>query len=75
MTSILSKDETETIEFFNSLTDGEMIEDLSAVFDDVSRNLQSKKFIECLEKVKAKFPNAQLHEMIEAAKEQLFDDE
>lgn len=67
LTQILSESEQETIDFLDSCNDENIINNISSVFDDISSNLQSDKFIECLKRLEIKFPNLFLYPMIEAA--------
>jgi hypothetical protein len=46
-----------------------LIEDISAVFDDVSKSLQSKSFILCIESLNKKYPDLMLEHMVQAAKD------
>ncbi|WLQ16696.1 hypothetical protein O5O45_12285 [Hahella aquimaris] len=73
LTELLSKDESSTLSLFNDLDDSDIVEDLSSVFDDVSRNLQSKDFILCIESLERRYPDLMLEHMIQAAKDALID--
>ena len=67
LAELLSENEQETIEFLDSCNDENVINNISSVFDDISSNFQSEKFIECLKRLEIKFPNLVLHPMIEVA--------
>ncbi|AFY93470.1 hypothetical protein [Chamaesiphon minutus] len=67
LTQLLSEDEQETIDFLDSCNDENIINNISSIFDNISSNLQSNKFIKCLKRLEIKFPNLLLYPMIEAA--------
>jgi hypothetical protein len=69
----LSEDTKETIDFLDSCTDENVINNISSVFDDISANLQSQEFIKCLYRLEIKFPMLLLHPMIEVASDVIFD--
>ncbi|MET1255835.1 hypothetical protein [Aliikangiella maris] len=73
LTELLSKDECSTISLLNDLDDSEIVEDLSSVFDDVSKNLQSNDFILCIESLEKRYPDLMLEHMVQAAKDALID--
>lgn len=73
LTELLSRDESSTISLLNGLNDVDVIEDLSSVFDDVAKNLQSKEFIVCIESLQKKHPDLMLEHMVQAAKDTLID--
>jgi hypothetical protein len=73
LTELLSRDESSTISMLNDLDDSDVVEDLSSVFDDVSRNLQSKDFILCIESLEIRYPDLMLEHMVQAAKDALID--
>ena len=56
MIDILSKDINETVAYLENCSE-EDIYFISEVFEDVSEQLQSKEYIECLRKLDDKFPN------------------
>ena len=71
LAELLSKDESSTISLLNDLDDGSIVEDLSSVFDDISRNLQSKDFIKCIDSLEKRYPDLMLEHMVQAAKDAL----
>jgi len=73
LTVLLSMDESSTISLLNELDDSNIVEDLSSVFDDVSRNLQSKDFIFCIETLENRYPNLMLKHIIQSAKDALIE--
>lgn len=73
LTVLLSRDERSTIKLLNCLGDSNILEDLSSVFDDVSRNLQSTDFISCIESLEKRYPELMLEHMVQAAKDALID--
>ncbi len=70
MTGLLSEDAEETVMFFNECTE-DQIAWFSEIFEDVSYNLQSQKYIVCLEQLLSKFPEIPIKESVKAAKENL----
>jgi len=74
LTELLSKDENSTISLLSGLDDGDIVEDLSSVFDDISRNLQSREFILCIQTLDKRFPNLMLEHMVQAAKDALIEE-
>lgn len=68
LTDILSKDSIETIEFFDTCLEEDILY-LSEVFEDVAYNLQDKLFIECLERLLLKYPNISIADSIKTAKQ------
>ena len=67
LAEVLSEDEQETIKFLDSCNDENVVDNISSVFGDISSVLQSKDFIECIERLQIKFPNLSLKPMIEIA--------
>ncbi len=67
---ILSKDEDQTIEVINQLDETE-IAYLSEVFEDISENLQSEKYINCLKSIGKKYTNIPIASSIKTAEELL----
>ena len=73
LTKILTRDEISTIIFLQNLKDEHLIKHVSSVFEEISSNLQSKKFIETIEFLEQKFKHLKLHYMVEAAKNAMED--
>ncbi|WP_310485637.1 hypothetical protein [Chamaesiphon sp. VAR_48_metabat_403] len=73
LAQVLSENTKETINFLDSCNDENVVNNISAVFDDISANLQSQEFIKCLDRLENKFPNLLLHPMIEVAIDVIFD--
>lgn len=72
LTNILSKNEDETIKYLmNCSKDGVLL--ISSVFDYVSENLQSKKFISCLRELDKKYPDLKLTSFIDDAEDYIKD--
>lgn len=67
---ILSKDEDSTIECLYLCTSDE-VNWLSEVFEDISYNLQSRRYIECLKKLDIKYPELNLTKCIATAADYL----
>ncbi len=65
---ILSKDEDQTIEVINQLDETEIFY-LSEVFEDISENLQSEKYINCLKSIGKKYTNIPIASSIKTAEE------
>lgn len=53
---LLSQDEKQTIEYLNQCTEEEL-SFISEVFESISSNLKSEKFIECIKKLSEKYEN------------------
>ncbi|MGG3889965.1 hypothetical protein [Metabacillus fastidiosus] len=70
MTECLSINELETINYLLTCTEEELYW-LSEVFDDISYRLQSHKFIECIEILDKRYPNADLSVDVKSARELL----
>lgn len=58
MLKIFCKNIDDTIDFLNTECTSEEYYWISEIFDDITRETQSKKFIDCIEKLQEKFPNA-----------------
>lgn len=67
LTNILSINEVETINFLYECNEDEILQ-ISAVFEEISEILQSHEFIKCLRELDKKFPNANLTDFIDSAK-------
>jgi hypothetical protein len=67
LTEIFSKDEEETIKYLEN-TDPDQLYWISEVFDDISGNLQSQKFIGCIENLARKYKKLDMYYDIEFAK-------
>lgn len=70
MTNILSEDEDETIAYLNKCPKEDLYY-ISEVFEDISENLQSIKFIACLRELDKKFPELDMTNDINLAEEYL----
>lgn len=68
ITNILSENEEVTIKYLDSCEKDELYW-VSEVFEDISENLQSKEFIECLRKLDLKFPELKMTNDIDLAEE------
>lgn len=68
MVDILSKDIYETITYLESCSE-EDIYFISEVFEDVSEQLQSKEYVDCLRSLDKKFPGLNLTKDIDLAEE------
>jgi|GEM_PF-1156199 len=75
LAELLSTDEQKTIEYLDSCSESIIIDNISSVFMDISWKLQSKKFIDCIELLKKRFPDLLLEHMVEAAKNAMLDNE
>lgn len=73
LTEYLCADEEESIKLLDSIDSVELIANISSVYDDVSNNLQSIKFIACIERCMDKFPEANTEYMVQAAKDCILD--
>jgi hypothetical protein len=65
---LLTKSEGDTVDLLESLDDSNTLDNISSVFEEVSAELQSQKFIDCILGLERKFPELLLVHMIEAAK-------
>lgn len=68
MVDILSKDIYETVAYLESCSE-EDIYFISEIFEDVSEQLQSKEYIECLRRLDKKFPSLNMTKDIDLAEE------
>lgn len=66
MIHLLTQNEEQTILFLNDCTQDEVLT-ASEVFEEVSQQLQSRAFIDCLRQLDKKYPAANLTEFIDAA--------
>ena len=65
---LLSENESETINYLKHCTKNEA-EWVSEVFEDIAYNLQSNAYIESLQKINVKYPDLNLANIIEIAKD------
>ncbi|CAK19923.1 conserved hypothetical protein [Listeria welshimeri serovar 6b str. SLCC5334] len=72
LTNILSKNEDETIKYLMNCSKDDVLF-ISSVFDYVSENLQSKKFISCLRELDKKYPDLKLTSFIDDAEDYIKD--
>lgn len=70
LTQIFVQNEESTIAYLNCCCK-ENINWISEIFEDISRQLQSAKFIECIEKLANKYPDLNLEQDIKFAREAL----
>ena len=70
LTQIFSEDEKETINFLNQCRP-EQLYWIKEVFEDISEKLQSKNFIDCIEKLNNKYKSLNMNYDIEFAKKSL----
>lgn len=70
LTQIFSQDEKDTIAYLNSCSI-DNVKWISEIFEDISEQLQSDKFIDCIEQLNIKFPELDLELDIAYAKEVL----
>lgn len=70
LTQIFIRDEESTIAYLNSCCK-ENIDWISEVFEDISEQLQSTDFIECIEQLAVKYPDLNLEQDILYAKKAL----
>lgn len=70
LTQIFIQNEESTIAYLNSCSK-ENIDWISEIFEDVSEQLQSSRFIECIEKLAIKYSDLNLEQDILYAKEAL----
>ena len=66
MVDILKENEQRTIAFFNQCEEKDLYW-LSEIFEDVSSELQSRAFIDCLLQLQEKYPNLDMEQDIEYA--------
>lgn len=66
MIDVLSKDMYETVAYLESCSE-EDIYYISEIFEDVSEQLQSKEYIDCLRRLDIKFPNLKMTKDIDLA--------
>ncbi|MBC1986786.1 hypothetical protein HCJ71_05730 [Listeria sp. FSL L7-0478] len=67
---IFSEDENYTLQYLNNCSENNL-EWIAEIFEDISENLQSKKFIDELNQLSLKFPNLDLETDISYAKKSL----
>lgn len=67
---IFSQDEKDTIAYLNSCS-MDNVNWISEIFEDISEQLQSDRFIDCIEQLNIKFPKLDLEQDIVYAKEVL----
>lgn len=65
---ILSINKEETIFILNQLTDNEILL-VSEVFEEISYNLQSIEYIQCLKSIEIKYPHLDLKDCIDIAED------
>lgn len=70
LTQIFIQNEESTIAYLNSCCK-DNIEWISEIFEDISEQLQSSRFIDCIEKLAIKYPDLNLKQDILYAKEVL----
>lgn len=68
MASLLTGNETQTLDFLYHLNNSNIVEHISSVFEEIARAFKSKAVIKCFEDLEAKFPHSPLSEMVEEAK-------
>ncbi len=73
LTLLLTKDENETLSLLSTIENADIVEDISSVFDDVSFELQSEAFIKCITQLDNQFPEKNLGNAVEAAKNNMMD--
>jgi len=66
MTELLSLNEDTTIKYLEDC-DADNLYWISEVFEDISANLKSQKFIDCLRKLDKKFPELEMAHDIDIA--------
>lgn len=72
ITSIFIQSEDDTIEYLERCSQEELYW-ISEVFDDISAQLQSLRFIECIEKLPGKYPELDLEQDIGWAKQSMLE--
>lgn len=70
LTQIFTRNEEDTIVYLNSCC-RQNIEWISEIFEDISNQLQSPRFIDCIEKLAIKYPDLNLEQDILYAKKAL----
>ena len=70
LTQIFIQNEESTIAYLNSCCK-ENIDWISEIFEDISEQLQSPRFIKCIEEIAIKYPDLNLEQDILYAKEAL----
>ena len=70
LTQIFIQNEESTIAYLNSCCK-ENVDWISEIFEDISEQLQSSRFIECIEQLAIKYPDLNLEQDILNAKEVL----
>ena len=66
MTILLTQNEDETIDYLNECNEDDLYY-ISEIFEDISEQFQSERFITCLRKLDKKFPNADMTKDIDFA--------
>ena len=66
MTILLTQNEDETIDYLNECNEDELYY-ISEIFEDISEQFQSERFITCLRKLDKKFPNVDMTKDIDIA--------
>ncbi len=66
MTILLTQNEYETIDYLNECNEDELYY-ISEIFEDISEQFQSERFITCLRKLDKKFPNVDMTKDIDIA--------
>ena len=66
MTILLTQNEDETIDYLNECNE-ENLYYISEIFEDISEQLQSKRFITCLRNLDKKFPKLDMTKDIDIA--------
>lgn len=70
MVDILSQNEEETITYLKECNKDDLLL-ISEVFEDISEQLQSKSFIECLKELDKKYPELNMTKDIDIAEDYL----
>lgn len=68
MVKLLSQDVDETVQYLGNCSEEE-IYFISEIFEDISEQLQSEKYILCLRELDKKFPNLNMTDDIDLAEE------
>lgn len=71
LTNVLSDNENKTISYLNCC-EKEQIYWISEVFEDISENLKSTDFIECLRNLEKRFPELEMTKDIDLAEKYVF---
>ncbi|MBC1242593.1 hypothetical protein [Listeria welshimeri] len=66
MTVLLTQNEDETIDYLNECNEDNLYY-ISEIFEDISEQLQSERFITCLRKLDKKFPKLDMTKDIDIA--------